>query len=132
MHDVVILEAAHDVGDCIGLTDVAEELVPETLTLRRTGDQPCDVDELHHRGDDLPRLHDLGDVVQARVRDLGDPGVRIDRGERVVLGGDLAAGQCVEQRRLADVRQPDDSAGDPHGSRLPSRRNRADLAPVHA
>jgi hypothetical protein len=47
---VVVLEAAHDVGDRVGLADVGEELVAEALALRGAGDEARDVDELHDRG----------------------------------------------------------------------------------
>ena len=51
--DVVVLEAAHDVRDRVGLADVGEELVAEAFALRRAGDEPRDVDELDRRRDDL-------------------------------------------------------------------------------
>ena len=35
VHDVVVVEAAHDVRDRVGLADVGEELVAEALALRR-------------------------------------------------------------------------------------------------
>ena len=44
--DVVVLEAAHHVGDRVDLADVGEELVAEALALRRAGDEAGDVDEL--------------------------------------------------------------------------------------
>lgn len=33
VHDVVVLEAAHDLADRVGLADVGEELVTEALAL---------------------------------------------------------------------------------------------------
>ena len=51
---------------------------------------------------------------QARVRHGDDADVRLDRGERVVRGQHVVAGQRVEQRRLADVGQPDDAEGERH------------------
>ena len=53
VHDVVVLEAAHDVRDRVGLADVGEELVAEALALRRARDQPRDVDELDDGGNHL-------------------------------------------------------------------------------
>ena len=65
-------------------------------------------------GTSFSGLHDVGQFLQARIRHRHDADVRIDGAEGVVLGGDLRARQGVEQRRLADVRQADDSAFDGH------------------
>ena len=105
-----ILEAAHDVRDRIGLADVGEELVAEALALRRAGDEPRDVDELDGRGNHLLRLRDRRERGEPRVGHFDDADVRLDRAERIVLRGDARLGQRVEQRRLADVGQPDDAA----------------------
>ncbi len=45
--DVLVLEAAHHVGDGIGLADVGEELVAQTFTLGGARHQAGDVDEFH-------------------------------------------------------------------------------------
>ena len=44
---VVVLERAQHQHDRIDLADVGEELVAETLALRRAFDQTADVDDLH-------------------------------------------------------------------------------------
>ena len=44
--DVVVLEAAHDVGDGVGLADVGEELVAEALALGGAAHEAGDVDEV--------------------------------------------------------------------------------------
>ena len=46
VQDVVVIEAANDVHDGVGLADVREELVAEPLALARAGDEAGDVDEL--------------------------------------------------------------------------------------
>jgi hypothetical protein len=61
--DVVVLEAAHHVGDGVGLADVGQELVAQALALAGAGDQAGDVDELHGRGDLALGLHDFRDLV---------------------------------------------------------------------
>ena len=53
VHDVGVLEAAHDVRDRVHFADVREELVAEALALRGAGDEAGDVDELDGRRDDL-------------------------------------------------------------------------------
>jgi len=53
MRDVAIFKAAHDVDDGIDLADMAEELVPEALTLAGTLHEACDVHELDRGGHQL-------------------------------------------------------------------------------
>ena len=50
--DVVVLEAADDVRDRVGLADVREELVAEALALGCAAHEAGDVDEVDRRGDD--------------------------------------------------------------------------------
>ena len=66
--DVVVVEAAHDVRDRVGLADVGEELVAQALALRRAGDEPGDVDELDDGRHHLLRLRDRGQLRRAADR----------------------------------------------------------------
>src|SRR5262245_26345227 len=100
----------------IRLADVSEKLVTETLAFRCARDETRDVYELHGGWDHLLRMNDLRKLVESRIRHRHHACVRIDRAERKVLGGDSRLGQRVEQRRLADVRQTDDSAIEAHQS----------------
>ena len=63
MDDVLVLEAAYDVRDGVGLTDVLEELVAETLALGGALDESRDVDELHGGGHDLLGVVDGGELL---------------------------------------------------------------------
>ena len=109
MHDVVIIEAANDVHDGIGLTDVRQELVTEALTLGGTLDETRDIDELDHRRHDLLRIIQCAQLLETLIRHSDDTDVRLDRTERVV--GRLCARlrNCVKQCRLADIWQSDDT-----------------------
>ena len=66
-------------------------------------------------GQHLFRMRDRGERAEARIGHLDDADVGLDRAERIVLGGDARARQRVEERRLADVGQPDDAAFEAHG-----------------
>ena len=112
--DVVVGEAAHHVGDGVGLADVGEEPVAQALALGRARHQPGDVDELHGARNHAGGFDDLGDAVEARIGDRHHARIRLDGAERKVLRLDPRAGQSVEQRRLADVREPDDAAVEAH------------------
>src|SRR5690606_15490976 len=105
--DVVVLEAAHDLHDGVGLADVAEELVAEAFAPGGAGDETGDVHELDGGRQGLLRLDDAGEHVEARVRHGHHADVRVDRAERIVLRGDFRLGERVEERRLADVGKAD-------------------------
>ena len=108
--DVVVLEAAHNVEDCVALANVREELVAEALALRGALHETGDVGELHRRADDLLRVRDRRERLETRVLHLHDGRVRLDRAERVVLRrGLLSLRERVEQCGLAHVGQPHDS-----------------------
>ncbi len=84
MLDVVILEAAQDVDDCIDFTDVAEELVAQAFALRRAFDEAGDVDERQLGRNDLGRAGDRGQFVEARVGHLDLADIGLDRAERII------------------------------------------------
>ncbi len=115
--DVVVLEAAHDVRDGVGLADVGEELIAEAFALGGAADEAGDVDEVHRRGDDRLRLVELHQRVEPRVGHRHHADVRLDGAERIVGHGGARRRQRVEERRLADVGQADDAARDRHGER---------------
>ena len=95
--------------DRVGLADVGEELVAEPFALRRAFDQAGDVDELHHRRHDALRLDDPLQHREPRVGDVHPADVGVVGGERIVRRQHVGRRQRVEQRRFADVGQPDDS-----------------------
>ena len=115
MGDIAVLEAAQDVDDRVDLANVAEELVAEPLALARAAHQTGDVDEGELRFDDLGGVRDRGEPLQPLVghRDLADVG--LDRAERIVRRlRRRGLGESVDQRRLAHVRQADDTATETH------------------
>ena len=100
--------AADDVADRVGLADRGEELVAEPLPLGGALDQAGDVVEGDRRRFELGGLERRGDLLEPLVGHLGDRHVGLDRREGVVAGLGAAAGQRVEEGRLARVGQPDD------------------------
>ena len=72
MGNIVILETAQHVQHRVDLPDVGQELVAQSLPLRRAAHQAGDVDELKLRRDDLRRACDTRQLRQPRVGD-GDP-----------------------------------------------------------
>ncbi len=108
MDDVVVVERPHHLADGVAFADGGEELVAQALTFRRAADDAGDV----HEGDG--RRHHRRSVVHGRehletgVGDGDHTDVRLNCGEGVVGREDAVVGQRVEERGLADVRQPDD------------------------
>lgn len=112
--DVLVLEGADDLADRVRLADVREELVAQALTLGSAAHDARDVDEVDRRREDLLGAEDLRELAEAGVGDADHAHVRLDRGERVVGRQHVVLGQGVEQGRLADIRQADDSDRERH------------------
>ena len=92
----------------------ARNLLPRPSPSRGAAHDARDVDEVDGRREDPLRAEDLGQLGEAGVRDADHADVRLDRGERVVGRQHVVLGQGVEQGRLADIRQTDDSDRERH------------------
>jgi len=125
VHDIGILEAAHEIDDAVGLADVGEKLVAETLAFGSARDEPGDVHELHDRRRHLLGTRKLRDPREPRVGHGHDAHVRVDGAERIVLSRDRGPGERVEQRGLADVGQADNTASQTHFLRAGSCSGRS-------
>ena len=116
VRDVVhvrIVEAAHDLHDGVDLAHVREELVAEAFALAGALHQPGDVDELDRRRDHDVGAGNLLQHRQPRVRHGHHADVGIDGAERIVGRLRLPRpGDGVEQGRLADVGETDDSGSE--------------------
>ena len=66
------------------------------------------------RGEDALAVEELGERVEARVGQVDDADVRLDRRERIVGREHLILGESVEQGRLADIRESDDCDSESH------------------
>ena len=116
--DVGVGEDPDHLADRVALADVGEELVAETGALARTLDDARDVDEGHRRGQDPLAAEDAREHLEPVVRYADDADVRLDRREGVVRCEHVVLGQRVEQRRLSDVGETDDSDGESHEARF--------------
>ena len=116
MDHVRVLEGARHHADGVRLADVGEELVAQPLALAGAAHDPGDVHEGDRRRYHPRGVEQLGELVQARIRQGHNPHVRLNGRERVVGGQDGRAGQSIEQGGLADVGQSDDSDGKCHAA----------------
>ena len=64
MHDVLIVEAAHNVHDGVRAADVLKELVAETRTLACALDKTRDVDKFDDGGGLLLGVVHLGELIE--------------------------------------------------------------------
>ena len=114
VHHVGVGERPQDLADRVRLAHVGQELVAQTLTLAGAAHDAGDVDERHSGGQDPLGPEDLGQLGQSLIGHRDHPGVRLDRGERVVgrQRPVRVLGQGVEQGGLADVGKADDSDGE--------------------
>ena len=112
-----VFEAAQHMHDGVDFADIGEELVAEAFALRRAAHQAGDVDEGDARRDQFLRLGDVGKLAHARIGNRHFTGVRLDRAERIIRRlRRRRLGQRVEESGLADIRQPDDTAFETHGT----------------
>ena len=105
MCDVVIVETAQYMYNCITIAYVGKELVSQTLTLGGAAYQSGNVDNLHscrhHRCGTL-NLHQFG---QAFIRHGNNTYIRLNGAEREVSRLCLGIGEAVEEGRLAHIGQ---------------------------
>ena len=130
MRHAAVLEAAQHMGDGVHFADIGEETVAQPLAARGAAHQPGDIDELQEGRLHAWRPREAGDFFQARVRNCDAPDIRLDRAERIVLRlGLRGRRQRVEERGLADIRQPYNAAFEAHAPvrpPAPARREAAD------
>ena len=77
-HDVVVVEAAQNVYDGVGLADVAEELVAQTFALACALDESGYVYYLARCGHDTARMYYLGELCESLVGYCYHAYVRLD------------------------------------------------------
>ena len=115
MRYVAVLKAAKHMRNGVAFADIGEKLVAEPLAFRRALHQTGNVDKGHPRRDDLFRAGDCRQLVKPRVRHRNLADIGLDRAERKIRR--LCRGRpCkrVEQRRFADIRQPNDPGLEAH------------------
>ena len=95
--------------DGIDLADVRQEGIAESLPVTGTLDQTADVGELDGCRHDPAAAAHLGESVEAGIGHLGDADVGIGRRERIRGSVSAPAGECVVQRALPRVGQPNKS-----------------------
>ena len=109
MDDVGIFEVTNNLADSVGVANVCQELVAQTLALVCTLDQASDVHKLNGCRHDTARIDNLGQLLEPCVGYVNDAHVRVDGSKRVVCGQATLAGQRGEQRGFTNVWQANDT-----------------------
>jgi len=128
MGDIVVCKAAQHVSDRVDFANMGQELIAEPLTAGGAANQPGNVDELELGRDDVDRFRQTGADGQPIVRHGDAADIGLDRAERII--GRVCGRRCgqrVEQGRLADIRQSDDTAGESHAAELQSGSGRPNV-----
>ena len=110
MDDVGVVEAAEDVYDGVGFTDVGEEFVAEAFALAGALDESGDVDDFHGGGDDVGGLHELDEAVEALVGYSDDADVGLYGAEGKVSRLCFGVAKAVKKCRFSHVGESDYSA----------------------
>jgi len=105
MYYVGVVEATENVDDGITLSDITQELVAQTLTLRGPFHEARDIYDLTRRRHDAPRVYEFRQLIQSLIRDRNLSHLCVDGAKREVGCLRLGAGQTVEQCRFAHVWQ---------------------------
>src|ERR1043166_556635 len=126
MHDIVVLEAAQNVGDRIDLAQAPEELIAEPLPLRGAAHESRDIDEFERGRHFLRCFREARAYIEPLIRDGDAADIGLARRERIFRRlGRLRRGQRVEQGRFADIRQADNAAVETHLAPAQKRHDRA-------
>ena len=110
MGDIFVFETTYDMDDCLGFTDITEELVSEALPLARALDETRDVHEFDRCVHSFCRFDQLRYLIQSVIRNGDDGSVGFD-GAKGIIGrfGLLAPGQSIEKSAFTNIWQADDS-----------------------
>ncbi len=109
VRDIGVLEAAHDVDYRVGLANVGQKLVAQSLTLGRAFYEAGDVHELNDCWHRSFRLHDARELAETGVGNLHHADIRLDGAEGIVRRFGPGRREGVEQCRFPDVGEADDT-----------------------
>ena len=112
--DIGIVEAAEHMQDGIGLADIGQKLVAETLTPAGTLDKTGDVDNLHRRRHHSSGMHKRLKHLQPGIGHGSGADVGLDGTEREIGRLSLSRTYTVEKSGLADIGQTDYTAFERH------------------
>ena len=109
MGHVAVFKAADNVDDGVGGTDVAQELVAQTLALGGAFHKAGDIHKLDDGGSHLLGVVKLCQPRKALVGHRHHAHIGVDGAEGVVVRRDACVGDGVKESRLAHVGQSHDT-----------------------
>ena len=102
----------------LDLPDVAQELVPQTLTFAGTLDQSCNINDFQGGRNTFFRFDQLIQFLQPLVLNRNDSHIGFDRAEGVICCFCFDPSQGTKEGGFADIWQPDDSENQTHSNLL--------------
>ncbi len=103
MDDVLVIKAAHHVGDGVHFSDMREKLVAKPLSLACALDQSCDIHKLDDGRNHFLALIHLFKHAESFVRNRHHADVWINGAERVISRLRSGFCQCVKDGALPHV-----------------------------
>ena len=116
MGNIIIVKAPQHVDYCIGLANVCQEFISQSLATAGTFHQSGDVNYLHCCGNNLSRMNQLGETIESLVGDSNHAHVGFDSTEREICRLRLSIRQAVKQGGLAHIRQSHNTTLQCHNS----------------
>ena len=109
MRHILIVEAAEHMNDGIGLANVGQKLITQTLALACALHQAGNVHNLDGGRHDALRVNEFGKFIEAFVRNGDYAHIGFDCTKWKVCRLSLSVRQTVEKRGLAHIRKPYDT-----------------------
>ncbi len=114
MGDIFVVKTPNDMGYCVHIADMTEELISQALPFVRPPYQSSNIEEFQRRRDHLLGMDEIGDVGQPFVRHLNDPDIGLNGCKPVRGHLSSGSGKPVEDGGLSHVRQANDAASKSH------------------
>ena len=110
MHNVVVLKAPYNMQDGIGLADIGQKLIAQSLAFAGSSNQSRDVNKLDSGRQDPLGMHNLGQLSKPRIRHFDNAHIGLNGAEWVVLSSNSCLSKRIKQRRFAHIGQANDAA----------------------
>ena len=110
MMDIGVIKSANYLENRIDRADMREELIPESLALRGTLDETCDIYKFDCSRDRLGTIHDHTDLFETFIIHIHDTSIGLDRTKRKIRClSRIRLGESIEESGFTNIRETDDT-----------------------
>ncbi len=103
MGDIFVVETPDDMGYCVHIADVTEELIPQALPCAGPLHQSSNIEEFQCRRDHLFGMDEIGDLVQSFVRNGNDTNIGLNGCKPIRRHFSSRKGQSIEDGGLPHI-----------------------------